>query len=111
FYPHLPTLLEFLSGFFIAAPFALLWLVSRGAWMGLGDAKLVLGFGWFLGLFSALSAVVMAFWIGSVIGISLIVVSKLNRSYGGYGMKSEIPFAIYLALGALLAFIFDWHFF
>jgi len=102
---HLPTFLQLLSGVFIALPFALLWLVSRGAWIGLGDAKLVLGLGWFLGLGRAFSGVVLSFWAGAIIGLGLIFFKK------GYGMKSEIPFAIYLVLGAFLAFIFDLHLF
>src|SRR3989338_3144016 len=60
FYPHIPSLMDFLSGFFIAIPFAAIWFFSRGAWMGLGDAKLVLGLGWFLGLSQLLSGVVIA---------------------------------------------------
>lgn len=102
---HIPPLLAFLSGVFIALPFYLLWLVSRGRWMGLGDAKLALGLGWFLGFSVALSALVLAFWIGTIIGLGLIFFSK------GYGMKSEIPFAPYLALGAFIAFIFELNIF
>lgn len=101
FYPHLPSILEFLSGLFIGLPFALFWSVSAGAWMGLGDAKLALGLGWLLGFSKALSAVVVAFWTGAIIGLGLIIFRK------GYGMKSEIPFALYLVFGALLAFLFD----
>jgi len=105
FYPHVPSIWEFLSGLIIAAPFAFFWLVSKGKWMGLGDAKLAISLGWLLGLSSALSGVVLAFWIGAIVGLSLVIFSKKH------GMKSEIPFAPYLVLGTLLAFIFELHLF
>lgn len=105
FYPHIPSALEFFSGIFIALPFAILWLVSGGAWMGLGDAKLAVGIGWFLGFSKALSAVAIAFWSGAIIGVCLILISK------NYGMKSEIPFALYLVFGTLLVFLFSFHIF
>jgi len=105
FYWHLPSILDFFSGIFIALPFALFWLISSGRWMGLGDAKLALGVGWLLGLAGALSGLVIAFWTGAIIGLFLIILKK------GYGMKSEIPFAPYLVLGAFLAFIFSLNLF
>ena len=101
FYPHVPSILEFLSGILIALPLYLFWLVSSGTWMGLGDAKLAIGLGWLLGLSRALSGVVVAFWIGAIVGLSLVIFSKKHR------MKSEIPFAPYLILGTLLAFLFE----
>ena len=110
FFVHVPTLLEFLSGVLIALPFAFFWLVSGGRWMGFGDAKLALGLGWFLGLSAALSGLVIAFWSGAIIGITLVVFSKIKR-VGGMGMKSEIPFAPFLIFGALSAFIFELNFF
>jgi prepilin signal peptidase PulO-like enzyme (type II secretory pathway) len=100
FYPHIPSVLEFLSGILIALPFLLFWLVSGGTWMGLGDAKLALGLGWLLGFSLSLSGVVVAFWIGALAGLVLIIFSPKH------GMKSQVPFAPYLVLGALLAFIF-----
>ncbi len=105
FYPHIPSILEFFSGFMTALPFATLWLVSRGAWMGLGDGKLAVGLGWLLGLSRAVSGGVVAFWSGAIIGIMLLLTQKR------YGMKSEIPFAPFLVLGAYLAFIFELHLF
>ena len=105
FYPHVPSILELSSGLIIATPFAFFWLVSKGRWMGLGDAKLAIGLGWLLGLSRALSGLVLAFWIGAVIGLVLIIFSKKH------GMKSEIPFAPFLVLGTLLAFLFELHIF
>jgi len=102
---HIPTLADFLSGIYIAAPFALIWLLSGGKWMGLGDAKLAIGLGWLLGFSRALSGVVIAFWSGAIIGIILIIFSKRHK------MKSEIPFAPFLVLGAVVAFIFELHIF
>lgn len=102
---HLPLIWDFLSGILIALPFYLFWLVSKGTWMGLGDAKLSIGLGWLLGISQALSGVVIAFWVGAIVGITLVIFSKK------YGMKSEIPFAPYLVLGAFLAFIFGLHLF
>src|SRR5690606_13399358 len=100
-WPHVPTGMEFLSGILLALPFALLWLFSKGEWMGLGDAKLALGIGWFLGLPLALSAIVLSFWIGAFVGIMIALFRK------GFGMKSEIPFALFMALGTFLAFMFN----
>jgi leader peptidase (prepilin peptidase)/N-methyltransferase len=105
FYPHIPSILELSSGLIIAAPFAFFWLVSSGKWMGLGDAKLAISLGWLLGLSRALSGLVLAFWIGAIVGLALVVFSKKH------GMKSEIPFAPYLVLGTLLAFLFELHIF
>lgn len=105
FDPHLPSIWQLSSGLFIAVPFALLWLVSSGKWMGLGDAKLAVGLGWLLGFSLSFSGVMLAFWIGALVGISLVIFSKK------YGLKSEIPFAPYLVLGMFLAFIFELHLF
>ncbi len=101
FYPHIPPISEFLSGVLLALPFVLLWLVSKGTWMGLGDGKLALGLGWLLGYTRLFSGVVLAFWSGALIGIILIIFSKKHK------MKSEIPFAPFLVLGVLLAFFFE----
>lgn len=85
------------GGLLLAAPLALLSLISGGRWMGWGDGLLELGLGWYLGLTAGLTAFVFAFWAGAVIGIVLILRAK------GYTMKSEVPFAPFLILGAALA--------
>lgn len=101
FDPHIPTWLDIFAGPIVALPFAIFWLISLGKWMGLGDAKLVLSFGWMLGLSSAISGVVVAFWVGAVVGIWLMLF------YKNHGIKSELPFAPFLVLGALASFLFE----
>lgn len=110
FYLHLPSILEISSGIFTAFPFAFFWVISSGRWMGLGDAKLALGIGWLLGLASGLSALVVAFWSGAIIGIILIILSK-NSKMKKMGMKSEIPFAPFLVLGTFAVFLYGLNLF
>lgn len=97
---HIPSAFDFLAGFAMSLPFALLWLISRGKWMGLGDGKLLVGLGFMLGLLGIVSATILAFWAGGVIGLILIATSKK------YGRKTEVPFAPFLILGTYLVFIF-----
>ncbi len=104
-YLHLPPLSQFIAGFAVSVPFALLWLVSGGTWMGLGDAKLSVGFGFLFGLSILISGVMMAFWIGAVVGIFLVFLKKIA------GFKSEIPFAPFLVLGLFIAFFCGVNFF
>ncbi|MDD5050413.1 MAG: prepilin peptidase [Candidatus Pacebacteria bacterium] len=90
-------------------PFFLLWFISKGRWMGLGDAKLSLGIGWFLGLAYGISAIILGFWIGAGVSLLLLLVQKIAKGktplisgLGNLTMKSEIPFGPFLILGALL---------
>jgi len=104
FHPHIPETIELFSGVLVALPFLLFFIVSRGSWMGLGDAKLALGLGYMLGLWRGLSAIVMSFWIGALVGVFLIVFRK-------HKIKNEIPFAPFLVLGTILAFFFELYVF
>jgi len=101
-----------LAGPILWFPFAFLWFVSRGAWMGYGDAKLAWGMGWFLGVFMGLSAVVLSFWIGAVVSLTLLGIAKLLENSlsflpKGLTIKSEVPFAPFLVVGTLLIFFFE----
>jgi len=98
---HMPVLGDLLAGPLLSLPFALLWLVSKGRWMGLGDAKIMLGIGWVLGLNAGLSAIFLAFWIGAAISIVWVLIAY-HRIEG----RREIPFAPYLVLGMYLVLLF-----
>jgi prepilin signal peptidase PulO-like enzyme (type II secretory pathway) len=99
-----PSLSNFLAGPLITLPFFLIWLLSKGKWMGLGDSKLLLGIGWTLGLIPAISAVILAFWIGAIISVlwMWLVLKKFKTHY-------EIPFGPYLILGMYLVLFFHYN--
>ena len=106
-FPFTLTSWDLFAGLILASPFALLWLISQGRWMGLGDAKLALGIGWFLGLKAGFVSIVLAFWIGAIFGVTLIGINKLQKTSlfkHHVTMKSEIPFAPFLILGLLLVY-------
>lgn len=90
------------AGFFLA-----IVLVSRGKWMGVGDIKLAFLMGLILGWPNILVALFLAFSIGAIIGVGLIVLKKK-------GLKSEVPFGPFLITGTFLALfwgsaITDWY--
>lgn len=108
----LGALLVILSGPILFFPFAFLWFISQGKWMGFGDAKLALALGWLFGFVGGLSAVIFGFWLGSIVGLGLIFLSKINISYLSWKfknltIKSEIPFAPFLILGAAIVFFLN----
>lgn len=114
---------DMLAGLILAFPFYLLWLVSGGRWMGLGDAKLALGIGWFLGLSAGGTAIIFSFWIGAAISLSLLLAIKILKSLRNevpaklrsklprLTIKSEIPFAPFLIIGLLTVFFFGYNMF
>lgn len=96
--------MSLLAGPLLFLPFFILWLISGGRWIGLGDGKLALGIGWMLGLGYGLSALFFAFWIGAVVSIILMVIMRLKSGTTQLTMKTEIPFAPYLVVGFALVY-------
>ena len=100
---HLYTRYEMIntiySAFGAAVFFLLIVLISRGKWMGVGDIKLAFLMGLFLGFPKILVALFLAFFIGAIIGLGLIIAGKKK-------MKSEVPFGPFLVTGTFLAMFF-----
>lgn len=91
----------------MALPLYLLWAVSRGRWMGLGDPKIALGLGWLVGLSGAIVALFLAFLVGAAWGVLALAAERVGRRRG-LTLKSEVPFAPFLAAGAAIAFATGW---
>ncbi len=98
--PSFSFLNALLAGFLLAAPFFFLWFFSKGRLMGFGDVKLALGVGWLVGIAGSISVFLLSFWLGAIIGLLLLGVSR------SYGMKSEIPFAPFMIVA--LAIVSLW---
>ena len=96
---------DVLAPLILFLPFAILWVASEGRWIGLGDAKLAFGIGALIGFIPGISTIILAFWIGAVWGVILLLKNSISR-HGNkkIGMKTEIPFAPFLVLATLIVF-------
>jgi len=106
-----PFYLDILSGPILFLFFYILWVISSGRWIGFGDAKLALGLGWFLGLFSGISAIILSFWIGAAFSLLVILFGKLNLLSKKLTIKSEIPFAPFIIIAVFVEYFFRFDFF
>lgn len=90
--------LVLLSGTIFGGFFLILWLLSRGRWVGSGD----IGLGAAIGLWLGWPLVAVAFWVtyvtGAVVAIALLVARRARRD-------TRIPFAPLLIFGAVIAFV------
>jgi len=84
----------------------LLWKLSKGRLIGLGDAKLLFGIGTVLGFVYGLSAFFLSFWIGALFAFGVMLRQHLNRSQNHITMKSEIAFGPFLIIAFLIVYFF-----
>lgn len=97
-----------LSALGAAAFFLFIVIISQGRWMGVGDIKLAFLMGLFLGWPNILVALFLAFYIGAIMGVILLIIGRKK-------LKSEIPFAPFLVTGTFFALFFgnelvSWYF-
>lgn len=85
---------------FGAGFFLILYIISRGAWIGGGDIRL----GFFMGIILGWPNILVAFFIAYMLGAinSLILLALKKKT-----MESKIVFGTYLAVGTLSAMFFS----
>ncbi|OGZ97765.1 MAG: hypothetical protein A3G49_03665 [Candidatus Sungbacteria bacterium RIFCSPLOWO2_12_FULL_41_11] len=103
---------DFLAALAVLVLFGGIWYFFQGRAMGFGDVKLAPAITLFLGFSNGILAILLSFWLGSIIGLLLIGYSKFRSWHnkdrglvGGFSLKSEIPFGPFLVLGALIALL------
>lgn len=103
------------SGIGAVAFFGALWHVSKGRWIGLGDAKLAFPLGVLVGFPLVFSMVVFSFWVGAIIMLMVLGLQKILSKWKTklsfitetFTMKSEVPFAPFLVLGYILTHLYS----
>jgi len=88
--------------------FGIIYLISRGKWLGFAAVKLAILPGLILGWPGIILSLFLSFLIGGIMGVGLMVFSEKK-------LKSEIPFAPFLATGTLIALfwgqgLINWYF-
>ncbi|USN88418.1 MAG: prepilin peptidase [Candidatus Nomurabacteria bacterium] len=89
--------------------FLLLWVVSKGQWLGFGDVKLAFPLGLLVGPAHVFSFVVLSFWIGAGVSLLLLGAARFSRGKAGLHvlgkaltMKSAVPFAPFLVASTVV---------
>jgi len=88
------------TGFLLALGFGILFIVSRGSWLGLGDVKLSFLVGLVLNYPLAILAVLGSIWSAAFIGVIMVAIRRAS-------LKSALPFGAFLAGASIIAIIFN----
>lgn len=115
------VLYDALFGFVALAGFiGLIVLVTRGRGMGVGDIYVAGVLGVFFGFVKGIEVLTLAFWIGAVVGVGMVLYSRIahylrtKKLYSqttdrvekgdrkGFRMKSEVAFVPFLFVAAVL---------
>ena len=106
FPPPMPVISLFDALLGAAFGSGILWLISEGYFrlrkregMGLGDVKMMLMAGAFLGLKRTVLTILLGSVLGSVIGVAFIAIRRKRSDY-------ELPFGTFLGTGAMLVVFF-----
>jgi prepilin signal peptidase PulO-like enzyme (type II secretory pathway) len=97
-----------ISGIIGGSFFLIQFVISKGKWIGGGDVRLGLLMGLALGWPGVLTAIIISYFIGSIVGLGLIAAGK--KQWG-----SEVPLGIFLTVGAIITLfwqtqILSWYF-
>jgi len=88
-----------LAGIFVGAGvLGVIWLLTRGKGIGLGDVKLLIPLGALLGPFDSLMVLFLSFVAGGAVASFLLVTHKAT-------MKTAIPFGPFLCVAAILVLL------
>lgn len=91
-----------LAPFVVSSPFLLLWLLSRGKWLGFGDVLMFMAVGAFFGSIQGLAVFFLSVWIGAIIGLLFKFLEKEK-----YTLKTAIPFVPFIAIAIVIVLFTD----
>lgn len=98
-----PQLLTFLSPFFVALPFFVIWFITKKKGLGFGDVIIFFGVGAFFGSLQGFAVLMIAVWLGAIYGLYLRYGAK-NRTVT---RSTAIPFVPFIVLAFLFVLFTD----
>jgi len=96
-----------ISGIIGSSFFLFQFIVSKGKWIGGGDIRLGLLMGIILGWPQVILAIFLGYFIGSIVGIGLIISKKKH-------LGSQVPLGIFLSTSTIIVLfwgqeILNWY--
>ncbi|KKW33373.1 MAG: Type 4 prepilin-like protein leader peptide processing enzyme [Candidatus Uhrbacteria bacterium GW2011_GWA2_52_8d] len=95
------------GGLVLAGFFWIQFLLSKGTWVGGGDIRMGALMGFMLGLEHGLVALFIAYVLGAIVGLMMMVTGRATR-------KTPVPFGTFLSVSTVLVLfagkqILDWY--
>lgn len=84
-----------MTGVSISLFLGLVYWLSHGRWLGLGDVKLAMLIGLLFGYPNAIGVTLAAIWAGALIGLILVLIGRAN-------MRTALPFGSFWTLAAIV---------
>jgi prepilin signal peptidase PulO-like enzyme (type II secretory pathway) len=92
------TGVHILGALAVMAPFLILWLVSKGKWIGFGDVEIMAVTGLMLGIARGYSAVIVSFWLACLVMVPVVLYLRHKKR----AHDPQIPFGPFLFFGLYL---------
>ena len=86
-----------LSPLFVALPFLLIWIISKGKGLGFGDVVLFFGVGAFFGSLQGFAVLMLSVWMGAIYGLYFKYIVHKKKD----GLTA-IPFVPFIVIAFLI---------
>lgn len=91
----------------VPLPFLVLWVISKGKWIGFGDVELMACIGMLLGVVLGAGAVVLSFWIACLVILPWYGIQKLRKK----NVSHKVPFGPFLLVATYIVGLFGFSLF
>jgi prepilin signal peptidase PulO-like enzyme (type II secretory pathway) len=82
---------------FVALPFLIIWLTTKGKGLGFGDVILFVGVGAFFGTLQGLAVLMISVWIGALVGLFIKYTAKKKKTG-----PTPMPFVPFIVVAFLI---------
>ena len=102
-YMYEPTSLVLIAPLIVAAPFLVIWVLSKGKALGFGDVLLFAGVGAFFGIAQGLAVLLLSIWSGAIVGSIMYLIQRKKGNVNA----NVIPFVPFIVFAFLIVLFTD----